>query len=428
MKKISEELQSCLSTIIQKNRSVKDILQLIYDHDGHVLLVGGAVRDLFLGNDITDLDFEVYGVSLQLLESVLKKFGTVSLIGKSFGVLRVYGLDIDWSLPRTDSSGRHPKVACDPYMNYKEAFRRRDLTINAMGISMKTFELIDPFGGLQDLENKKLKAPDLEFFAQDPLRLLRVMQFVGRFEMEVDVQLSEKCKKISLKDIAIERIGKEFHKLFTQSKRPSLGLQWLHEINHMQILMPGVLPTLSLFHALDALVELIESKEDRYILMLVVIGLHEQNTLQQDNLSFQKITKEQRYALQEIMKFHMVVKGAADRAAKLVWYTKMCMKLRSDVEITWISYWLGFDDSIQTITILLRALGLDKQAYAVKLQAEKLGVYTQAVEPLLTGADFLDVAQGEMIGVLVRRALQLQIQNYITDASYLKMLVCQDVL
>ena len=109
--KVSNAIQVCVSKIVKNQRFVKDIFTSIFQQGGKVILVGGAVRDLFLEKEIKDLDFEVYGLSLEQLQKTLQQHGVVSLVGKSFGVLRLHGLDIDWSLPRKDSSGRHPVVA-----------------------------------------------------------------------------------------------------------------------------------------------------------------------------------------------------------------------------------------------------------------------------------------------------------------------------
>ena len=73
-------------------------------------------------------------------------------------------LDIDWSLPRIDSIGRKPEVSIDPFMDITKALQRRDLTMNAMAINMVSFEFIDPFDGLGDMQAKILRTPDSTIF------------------------------------------------------------------------------------------------------------------------------------------------------------------------------------------------------------------------------------------------------------------------
>ncbi len=216
------------------------LVNLLLQNHGRVYAVGGVVRDILMGCSGHDLDIEVHGLTAEALEKLLARFGTVHYDGKSFGVFRVHGLPVDWSLPRRDSSGRKPLVEVDPAMDIVQALKRRDLTINAMAIDFATGELIDPFGGYQDLQNKILATPDAAFFVQDPLRFYRVMQFIGRFEMRPNAELDSLCATMDISAISVERIHAEFDKLFTLSKRPSLGIRWLNDIGRLALLLPEV--------------------------------------------------------------------------------------------------------------------------------------------------------------------------------------------
>jgi tRNA nucleotidyltransferase (CCA-adding enzyme) len=200
---------------------------------GRAVVVGGFVRDLLLGSVSKDLDLEVYGLSIDRLEQVLAPFGEVIAVGKAFGVLRVKGHDIDFSVPRRDSKvGRgHTgfRVEIDPGMTFAEAARRRDLTINSIGLDPLTGELLDPFGGAADLERRVLRATDPEKFSEDPLRALRVAQLRARLEAEPDAALSRLCAGQDLADLPGERLWEEFAKMFLKAARPALGLSFLEE-------------------------------------------------------------------------------------------------------------------------------------------------------------------------------------------------------
>ena len=238
--KIPKYIQNRIHQKINEYPFLTSIIEVIYKAEGKVVLVGGAVRDLFLELPIKDLDIEVHGLSFARLEKILERFGFVDIIGKVFGVLRVHPLDIDWSIPRSDTAGRKPEVIIDPFMEMKQAFIRRDLTMNAMGINFVTYELIDPFGGLQDIQDKILRTPDAIFFVEDPLRLFRVMQFCARFDMQPDDQLNKVCSRMDVSGVSRERIEKEFEKWLLQSKRPSLALDWLKTIGRLQDILPEV--------------------------------------------------------------------------------------------------------------------------------------------------------------------------------------------
>src|SRR3990172_8786797 len=136
--KISPNIQRSLNDVLNRYPEVREISKDIQAYGGRAYLVGGAVRDLCLGLPIKDMDIEVHGMPMDALEALLGRYGQVNNVGKSFGVLRVGSIDIDWSLPRTDSAGRKPTVNVNPAMSIDEACARRDLTMNAMAIDLNT--------------------------------------------------------------------------------------------------------------------------------------------------------------------------------------------------------------------------------------------------------------------------------------------------
>ncbi|MCT7554012.1 tRNA nucleotidyltransferase/poly(A) polymerase family protein [Aliarcobacter butzleri] len=210
------------------------------------MLVGGCVRDSFLNKKIKDYDVEIFNFdSLEILEKSLKKFGNVNLVGKSFGVLtlKIDEYDFDFSLPRIEkkvgNSHTDFEVSTNANLSFKEAAIRRDFTINAIGYDYFKNEILDPFGGMNDLKNKIIKHIDDKTFVEDSLRVYRSVQFASRFEFKIDENTKILCKKIvssgELKFLPKERIFEELKKLFLKSKKPSLGLNLLKEFNIMNI-------------------------------------------------------------------------------------------------------------------------------------------------------------------------------------------------
>ncbi|MCT7594706.1 tRNA nucleotidyltransferase/poly(A) polymerase family protein [Aliarcobacter butzleri] len=210
------------------------------------MLVGGCVRDSFLNKKIKDYDVEIFNFdSLEILEKSLKKFGNINLVGKSFGVLtlKIDEYDFDFSLPRIEkkvgNSHQDFEVSTNANLSFKEAAIRRDFTINAIGYDYFKNEILDPFGGMNDLKNKIIKHIDDKTFVEDSLRVYRSVQFASRFEFKIDEDTKILCKKIvssgELKFLPKERVFEELKKLFLKSKKPSLGLNLLKEFNIMNI-------------------------------------------------------------------------------------------------------------------------------------------------------------------------------------------------
>lgn len=238
-----QKLRDALAVIFTRYPHITQILADIFKAAGKAYLVGGAVRDLLLGRPIHDLDIEVHALTMDQLSALLQKFGEVSAVGKSFGVLKLAGSLVDWSLPRTDTAGRKPDVSVNPHMDITEALRRRDLTMNALAIDLQTQTLIDPFDGVADIQKRILRSPDSTFFKEDPLRFYRVMQFIGRFEMHPDDELNAICKTMDISHVSIERIEDEFEKLLLKSIHPSLGIRWLASISRIGSILPELAHT-----------------------------------------------------------------------------------------------------------------------------------------------------------------------------------------
>lgn len=198
------------------------------------VVVGGAVRDALLGGTPKDFDIEVYGVAYDQLAGILARHGRVDLVGKSFGVVKLNSDDheYDFSVPRRDSKlglgHRDFQTTFDPGISPREAASRRDFTINAMGYDPATGELLDFFGGAEDLKNRVLRATS-DAFAEDPLRVLRGMQFACRFDLTLDPQTAAMCRTIvdHYGTIALERVADEFMKWAVKSSRPGRIAEYL---------------------------------------------------------------------------------------------------------------------------------------------------------------------------------------------------------
>lgn len=200
-------------------------------------LVGGCVRDALLGIAHKDFDLEVYGVDYETLERALGVHGRVDLVGKSFGVIKFTGQSggqWDFSLPRRDSkmSAGHKgfTIQFEPDIEPREAASRRDFTINALMFDPRTSEYLDFFGGREDLAKRVLRHTS-PAFVEDPLRVLRGMQFAARFDLVAAPETVELCRSIvhTFPELAVERVGMEWFKWALAKARPSAGLRFLKD-------------------------------------------------------------------------------------------------------------------------------------------------------------------------------------------------------
>ena len=240
---------------------LEDILKDLQKIGATPILVGGSVRDYFLNIPIKDYDIEIFGInSLEIIQNCLEKFGSVKLVGKSFGVLtlRVNEYDFDFALPRTETkiglSHQDFEVITNASLSFKEAAIRRDFTINAIGYDFFKEEFIDPFDGIEDLRTKTIKHINDKTFIEDSLRVYRAVAFASRFNFKIEEKTKELCKQIVLKNelkyLPKERVYEEFKKLFLKSSKPSIGFELMREI--------GIL---KYFSELQALINCIQEPE-----------------------------------------------------------------------------------------------------------------------------------------------------------------------
>ena len=178
------------------NNDVIDLLTSL----GRAYIVGGSVRDALLGLPAKDLDIEVFNTDWDQLVEVASKFGSVKTVGKAFGVLKLSHPtlgEVDLSLPRRENrigvGHRGFNVVHDSSLTLTEAASRRDFTINAIMWGLNG--LNDPFFGKSDLETRILRHVS-DKFVEDPLRVLRGMQFCSRFGLTAAPETVDLCRSI----------------------------------------------------------------------------------------------------------------------------------------------------------------------------------------------------------------------------------------
>ena len=214
---------------------------------GRAYFVGGYVRDQIMGRATKDIDIEVYGVPPATLRALLARQGRVYEKGASFGVLSLEHTNLDIAMPRRESriGARHTDfdVSVDPALTTREASRRRDFTVNAMLMDVLTGEVVDHWGGRDDLRAGVLRHVSAETFPEDALRVFRAAQFAARFAMRVDDETVALCRGMDVRALSRERVFEEAGKALLQAKQPSVFFAVLEAMGHLEEFFPEVAAT-----------------------------------------------------------------------------------------------------------------------------------------------------------------------------------------
>ena len=230
----------------------KIVSQIAAEKGVKAYVIGGYVRDCFLGRESKDIDIVVEGSGIDLAEAVAAKVRSNVSVFRTYGtaMLRFKGVEIEFVGARKESYGRGNAIVEDGTL--QEDQLRRDFTINAMAFSLQEADfgaLVDPFGGIRDLAAGIIRTPmDPELtFGDDPLRMVRAVRFATRlgtpeqpFRIADETLNSIKRNKARLADVPKERIVEELNKILLAQK-PSIGFRLLDETG----LLDGILPQLS---------------------------------------------------------------------------------------------------------------------------------------------------------------------------------------
>jgi tRNA nucleotidyltransferase/poly(A) polymerase len=197
------------------------------------------VRDAIRGEAIKDVDLVVVGLPLEKIEKILSGFGKTNLVGESFKVIKFRpeghtGEDYDVAMARKDKKvgeGHKGFEIVTKGVTIEEDLKRRDFTINSIAINIKTHEVLDPFNGKYDIATRTIKATNPQAFADDPLRILRGIQFAARFNYMIAGSTLDMMRKYapSIKQITGERIFDEFQKILKKSGNTQIALYLIHE-------------------------------------------------------------------------------------------------------------------------------------------------------------------------------------------------------
>ena len=229
-----------------KHPIFKHITRVVDRMGVQAYVVGGYVRDYYLYRPSSDIDVVVVGSGVAVAEELGKELGAKVTIFKTYGtaMLRWRDTEVEFVGARKESytpESRNPLV--EPG-TLEDDQRRRDFTINAMAWSVNgdTFgELVDPFGGMEDLEDCIIRTPcePDKTFSDDPLRMMRAVRFASQLGFDIDDETFDGiCRQAErIKIITKERINVELNKILA-SPAPSIGLTLMHHSGLLQYVLP----------------------------------------------------------------------------------------------------------------------------------------------------------------------------------------------
>ena len=226
----------------------KIISKVAQENNQTVYIVGGYVRDLLMQRKApTDIDFVTEQSGIELAKAVGKELGDLKVsVFKTYGtaMIKYKDLDLEFVGARKESYSEDSRKPAVETGTLEDDQKRRDFTVNALAISLNAEnfgELIDPFNGREDMQNKILRTPlePAQTYSDDPLRMMRAIRFASVLHFEIEKNSLEAIKQEAerIKIVSMERIMVEFNKIML-SEKPSVGLKLMEETTLLEKIIP----------------------------------------------------------------------------------------------------------------------------------------------------------------------------------------------
>ena len=232
-----------------RNPVFRTVSDIVTAQGRQAFVIGGFVRDLLLGRPSKDIDIVVVGSGIELAREVAAKMGGTHLsVFKNFGtaMLRVRDVEVEFVGARRESYSHNSRKPIVEDGTLEEDQNRRDFTINALALSLNrdSFgELIDPFGGVADLQARLIRTPlDPSLtFSDDPLRMLRAIRFATQLDFVIEDRTLAGIEAVRdrIGIISMERVCDETNKMM-MAARPSMGFKLLDKTGLLPIIFPEI--------------------------------------------------------------------------------------------------------------------------------------------------------------------------------------------
>lgn len=226
----------------------KIISKVAQENNQTVYIVGGYVRDLLMQRKApTDIDFVTEQSGIELAKAVGKELGDLKVsVFKTYGtaMIKYQDLDLEFVGARKESYSEDSRKPAVETGTLEDDQKRRDFTVNALAISLNAEnfgELIDPFNGREDMQNKTLRTPlePAQTYSDDPLRMMRAIRFASVLHFNIEKNSLEAIKQEAerIQIVSMERIMVELNKIML-SEKPSVGLKLMEETTLLEKIIP----------------------------------------------------------------------------------------------------------------------------------------------------------------------------------------------
>lgn len=241
------DVGSYIKSLTATDGAAWNAYQALRNAGGGVYVVGGAVRDALLQKEPKDIDLMVSGLPPEKVDHVLSQLpGRVDLTGKTFGVYRynTKGQEVEVALPRSDDYGEggrrgQGKITVDHNLPVEKDLQRRDFTANSMAVNLDTGQLVDPYGGSQDIENHILRTTHPASFQEDPTRLVRALVASSRHGLIPDTKTRAEMGESAhrLDNESPDALKQQLDKLL-ESPNPAGAIRLAQETGVLQHMFP----------------------------------------------------------------------------------------------------------------------------------------------------------------------------------------------
>lgn len=364
-----------------------NIAQKVKEFGGRAYFVGGYVRDSVMGLANKDIDIEIHGLEIESLAEILDSLGEVMRMGASFEILKLRHYDLDIALP------------VDIYGGEYKAALRRDFTVNALMQDILTGEILDFFGGLNDIDSRIIKQVSYKSFQDDPLRVFRAARFAACLDFKIDSETKKFASRVRLDSLASERVFNEIERALIKSSRPSIFFESLREMQQINYWL-GELERAKNFDIIDNAAKLRDKADGKIYFMMSALCLD----IESPGKFLTRLTSED----------------------KLIKYVLNMIDLTSKINFAdnEYNYMKIFDESICPGDLLLLSRLLVDDSKYNELE-NFLALYNSRMsQPYLMGRDLIEsgIKPGALMGLALGFAHNLRLAGINKDGQLLRTL------